>query len=82
MVVRKSIDKLDAYYNRLNADKADKIKASHVEAVLDKLQKKLKLLKSEREEAKKDSKKKRIEGKIVVVKEQIKRGKWLLETIQ
>lgn len=82
MVVRKSISKLDAYYDRLNADKADKIKTSHVEAVLDKLETKLKLLKIERDEAKKDSKKKRLEGKIVVVKEQMKRGKWLLEKIQ
>ena len=82
MALKKSIGKLDAYYERLNNDKAEKIKIGHVEKVIGKLKSKEKSLIAELDDTSKDSKKKRLEGKLAIVREQIKRAKWLLKSIQ
>lgn len=80
-LIKKSIGKLDAYYDRLKDDKAKRIKPSHVEKVLGKLAAKEQALLEDLETTQKDSKKKRLKGKLEVVREQIKRGKWLLKSV-
>lgn len=82
MVAKKSIGKLNAYFDRLKADKADKIKPSHVDKVIAKLTSKKQALEKELREASKDAKKDRLKGKLAVVEEQLKRGAWLKDNIQ
>ena len=77
MVAKKSIGKLNAYYARLKADKADEIKPSHVDKVLAKLAAKKKSLETELAATNKESKKDRLKGKITIVQKQIDRGEWL-----
>lgn len=81
MALKKSIGKLDAYYDRLQDDKAKQIKPGHVEKVLGKLAAKEEALLEDLAKTHKDSKKKRLKGKLDVVREQIKRGKWLLKHV-
>lgn len=81
MGIESSIEKLDKYYKRLGKGKAEKIKPSHVEKVIQKLQAKEKLLLEEIEEASKDSKKARLNRKLALVREQQGRARWLLDKI-
>lgn len=82
MGLGKSIEKLDAYYDRLQQGKVEKIKPAHVEKVIAKLQSKEKALKSDLSECSKDSKKKRLESKLATVSEQLERASWLLKKVQ
>lgn len=81
MALKKSIGKLDQYYDRLENGKVGKIKASHVEKVITKLKAKEVALQEDIAAASKDSKKERLTGKLAVVREQIKRSKWLKKEI-
>lgn len=76
-----SVEKLDAYYHRLAQNKAGKIKPDHVEKVLKKLHDKQDALKADIAATEKTSKKERLEAKLAVVQEQIKRGEWLRDKI-
>ena len=76
-----SVEKLDAYYDRLAQNKAGKIKPDHVDKVLKKLHGKEDALKADIAETEKVSKKERLEAKLAVVREQIKRGEWLRDKI-
>nr|WP_321444639.1 hypothetical protein [uncultured Cohaesibacter sp.] len=81
MVAKKSIGKLNAYFERLKADKADEIKPSHVDKIIEKLKAKKQSLEKDIEDSHKDSKKERLKGNIAVVQEQIKRAEWLKKRI-
>lgn len=81
MDVERSTEKLDKYYKRLNEGKAKKIKPSHVEKVIRKLQAKEKLLLEEIEETSKDTKLSRLKRKLARVGEQQERARWLLDKI-
>ena len=82
MTLKNSIGKLDAYYDRLKAKKVDKIKLKHVQKVLDKLKAKQLSLQDELQSAKKAAKKARLQGKLEIVGEQIKRGQWLMRALE
>ena len=81
MALKKSIEKLDGYYARLADKKVDKIKPSHVEKVLGKLNAKEAELLAELESVDKESKQDRLKSKLQVVREQIRRGEWLMQEI-
>jgi uncharacterized protein YaiL (DUF2058 family) len=81
MALAKTIEKLKKYYERLEAGKTGKIKASHVERVIDKLTARENSLREELAAAGKPSKKERLEQKLVATQEQIERARWLLEKI-
>jgi len=81
MGLERSVDKLDKYYERLNKGKAQKIKPSHVEKAIRKLQVKEKHLLEEIDETSKESKKVRLKRKLALVAEQQERARWLLEKI-
>ena len=81
MGMGKSIGKLDDYYERLSRNKAGEIKPSHIEKVLAKLQDKQSRLESEIAATEKTSKKERLEVKLSVLREQIRRGEWLMREI-
>lgn len=82
MGLGKSIEKLDAYYVRLNEGKAKKIKPSHVEKVAKKLQAKEVALLAELEDAETDEKRERLARKLDLVREQQSRAKWLAEQLE
>lgn len=76
-----AVEKLDKYFGRLEKGKAQKIKPSHVEKVIRKLEMKEQILQTELAETEKESKKRRLEGKLEMVREQQSRARWLLEKI-
>lgn len=81
MGIESKVEKLDKYYKRLDKGKAEKIKPSHVEKVIRKLQVKEQLLQEELEETTKEDKKTRLRRKIALVREQQDRARWLLDKI-
>ncbi|MCK0138510.1 hypothetical protein [Aliiroseovarius sp. F47248L] len=81
MGLESAVEKLDKYYSRLEKGKAQKIKPSHVDKILSKLEKKARLLKEEFDETKKPSKKERLASKLDMVREQQARARWLKEQI-
>jgi uncharacterized protein YlxW (UPF0749 family) len=81
MGLKKYADKLDDYFGRLAHGKAEKIKPSHVEKVIRKLQAKQEQLQAEIEATTKESKKARLERKFQFAKEHIKRAELLLKNI-
>ena len=82
MGLENTIEKLDKYYQRLDKGKAQKIKPSHVEKVIHKLEAKAELIEAELAETEKDSKKQRLELKLEMVREQQRRARWLQEKIR
>lgn len=82
MGLESAIEKLDKYYKRLDRGKAKKIKSSHVEKVILKLEAKAAVLRSEIAETEKEAKKQRLERKLEMVREQQKRARWLAENIR
>ena len=76
-----SIEKLDKYYERLEKGKAQKIKPSHVEKVIHKLQSKEKSLLAEIADTQKESKIKRLKRKLELLREQQDRARWLQKKI-
>ena len=81
MGLKKYADKLDDYFESLKQGKAEKIKASHVDKVIRKLQAKEVQLLDEIGQATKDTKKARLERKVVIAREHIRRAELLLEKI-
>lgn len=77
MGLESAVDKLDKYFKRLEKGKARKIKPSHVERVVRKLESKARLLRAELNDTEKDSKKRRLERKLEMVQEQRDRARWL-----
>ncbi len=81
MGLKKYADKLDDYFKRLTLGKAKKIKPSHVETVIRKLRAKKQQLQDEIEKTAKESKKLRLERKVLIANEHIKRAEMLLAEI-
>ena len=81
MGLESAVEKLDKYFKRLEKGKARKIKPSHVERVVRKLEAKAKLLRAELKDTDKDSKKRRLEQKLEMVREQQDRARWLEKKI-
>lgn len=81
MGLESAIEKLDKYFKRLDQGKAQEIKPSHVEKVISKLEVKARLLRTELAETDKESKKRRLERKLELVREQQDRARWLQEKI-
>ncbi len=81
MDFKSSIEKLDKYYGRLKKGKAQKIKPSHVEKVIHKLEAKEKSLLAEIADTQKDSKIKRLKRKLKLLHEQQDRARWLQNKI-
>lgn len=81
MGLTKINEKLESYFSRLEDGKATKIKPSHVQKVIAKLQAKQMLLKEEIHDTEKASKKERLESKLSTVCAQIERAEWLLKKI-
>jgi predicted ribosome quality control (RQC) complex YloA/Tae2 family protein len=82
MGLKKSTAKLDDYFERLEQNKAAKITPEHVEKVLEKLRAKERDLLYDLETAHKVDKAERLRSKLNVVREQLRRGEWLLEEIR
>lgn len=81
MALKKTIARLNDYYDRLKDNKADRIKVSHVDKVIAKLEAKQGDLRREIAEASKPAKKERLEAKAKVVHDQIARARWLRQQI-
>lgn len=81
MAMSKHFEKLERYFERLETGKVAKIKPQHVQKIIDKLGVKIDQLESERAIAEKPSKRERLGQKLLVIEEQIKRAKWLLQEI-
>ncbi|MFK7963439.1 MAG: hypothetical protein AB8C46_05670 [Burkholderiaceae bacterium] len=82
MAFRKIIEKLDDYYARLDAGKAKQIKPKHVFKVIAKLSAKITKTKHALAETEKGAKKERLERKLLIAQEHLKRAEWLVEKIQ
>ncbi len=82
MGVKKYTEKLNDYYARLDQNKAKKIKKSHVEKVMRKLEAKRLQLLDDLSSTEKPSKTERLTTKLKVADEQIERAHWLLEQIE
>ncbi|SLN68734.1 hypothetical protein PEL8287_03831 [Roseovarius litorisediminis] len=81
MGLKKYAEKLDDYFERLKQGKAEKIEATHVEKVIRKLNAKKQQLLDEIQTTTKESKKARLEQKLLFAAEHIKRAEMLLEQI-
>lgn len=81
MKLKNSIEKLDAYFERLESGKAQKIDPDHVSKMIRKLSKKREGLMGELSEAIKPSKKERLVQKCATLDAQIERARWLLDQI-
>jgi len=77
MGLESTVEKLDKYYKRLKKGKAYKIKPTHVERVIHKLEAKARILQAELAETDKETKKQRLERKLELVREQQGRARWL-----
>ncbi len=82
MGLEKIAEKLDTYYRRLEDGKAAKIKPSHVDKAIAKLEAKQNDLLRDLHDTEKASKKSRIESKLTTVHDQIARAEWLLTQIE
>ncbi|WP_191285688.1 hypothetical protein [Aliiroseovarius zhejiangensis] len=81
MGLESTTEKLDSYFARLEQGKAQKIKPTHVEKIMQKLESKAAALRSDLEETTKEPKKQRLQQKIDLVNEQLDRARWLREQI-
>jgi len=81
MPLSRLIEKMNKYTERLERGKVSKIKASHVENVIAKLEKREASLSQQIEEAKNLDSKNRLKKKLIVSREQLRRARWLLEQI-
>lgn len=81
MALERTVEKLDDYFERLNAGKAQKIEPSHVDKVIKKLIAKEQQWQEELAETEKTSKKERLERKLALVHEQLERANWLKSQI-
>lgn len=81
MGLAKTAEKLQKYFQRLNTGKAEEIKPSHVQRVIDKLAGRERDLLEEIAATTKPSKKQRLEAKLASAREQMERARWLLEKV-
>ena len=81
MGLKKLAEKVADYNERLERGAAEKIKPSHVEAVLVKLHKKAADLKEEMSSAKNTNKKARLSKKLEIARAHVERAEWLLKEI-
>ena len=81
MGLKKLAAKVAEYNDRLESGKANKIKPSHVERVLEKLRTKTAELEAEIASAQSAEKRERLEIKLKVARTQEERAKWLLGEI-
>lgn len=81
MALESMIEKLDKYYARLEKGKTQKIKPDHVSKVVKKLEAKAEKLQAEIAETDKPDKKRRLELKLGLVREQQERASWLQRSI-
>lgn len=82
MGLKKYAAKIDDYFERLKEGKAEKIKKSHVDKVIHKLQAKKLQLAEEIKETSKESKIARLERKVLVADEHLKRAEVLLANLK
>jgi translation initiation factor RLI1 len=82
MGLKKNTAKLDDYFERLKQKKVSKIKPEHVENVIEKLKSKERDLLDDIDTAHKAEKAERLRSKLSVVREQLRRGEWLLHEIR
>ncbi len=81
MALSKTVEKLDKYYGRLKSGSAKKIKPAHVEKMIDKLKARERDLKDEISTTEKESKKERLERKLLKTQDLTTKAKWLLKEI-
>ncbi len=81
MGLKKLAAKVTEYNERLKDGKVSKIKPSHVQKTLEKLLKKSEELKEEIRTSDNAEKKVRLERKLGIAGEHIKRAEWLMEEI-
>jgi DNA-binding MarR family transcriptional regulator len=81
MGLGKCVEKLAKYYARLDAGKARKIKPSHVQKVIDKLEAYERGLQDEIQATRKPDKKDRLERKRTSTLEQLEKARWLMSQI-
>lgn len=81
MGVSDIVERLDKYQKRLSKGKADKIKPRHVEEAIRKLGLRETALSDELKETEKPGRRGRLEEKLGLVREQIKRAEWLKKQI-
>lgn len=81
MGLESAIEKLDKYFKRLEKGKVQKIKPSHVDRVIQKLEAKVQLVQAELAETDKETKKQRLEQKLEMIREQQERANWLKSEI-
>ncbi len=77
MPFRKIIAKLDDYYDRLGKGKAGKIKPDHVKKVIAKLTARKNEIAGELALTDDEDKRERLERKLVIAEEHLKRAEWL-----
>lgn len=81
MVLDKTREKLNRYYDRLQTGQAEEIKSGHVRQVIAKLDKRESDLLEEIAASSKPSKKARLENKLRTTREQRRRAQWLLDNL-
>lgn len=82
MALKKTVTKLNEYFDRLKAKEAKRIKVKHVEMVIAKLEVKKAELDNKIDNTKKPERKDRLKRKRKVVREQIARAEYLRREIQ
>jgi len=81
MPLSRLIEKMNKYTERLERGKVSKIKASHVEKVIAKLEKREVSLSKQIEAEKNPENKNRLQKKLSISREQLKRARWLSEML-
>jgi len=81
MPLSRIIEKLNKYTDRLERGKVSKIKASHVEKVIAKLEKREASLLDQIETEKNQDQKRRLKKKLRVNRQQVERARWLLKQL-
>lgn len=81
MALGKTLEKLAKYNSRFEAGKVKKIKPSHVQKVIDKLENRDRDLLEEVQTTNKASKRDRLERKRVTTQGHLDRARWLLNEI-
>lgn len=81
MGLTSTVEKLDKYFRRLDEGKAQKIKPSHLDKVMAKLDAKEASLRAELAETRKPSRRERLEDKLALVGEQRQRAVWLRQRL-
>lgn len=81
MALSKTVEKLEKYYDRLKNGNAKKIKPAHVEKMIGKFKARERDLQDEISVTPKESKKERLERKLLKTRDLTSKAKWLLKEI-